>query len=124
MFNYSTENKIDLNVSVKYIGLSHPSISCSPSLVTISQCPEYLNKVLITHISESSISVTLLITLSVSPSPLSTACHSLIQPCCTEIKFYNITKNPSAISVFFKCTNSFLNNAWPHSIFSPFNKSY
>lgn len=63
MFNYSSENKIDLNVSVKYIGLPHPSISGSASLITIQQCPEYLNKVLITYISESSISVTLLITL-------------------------------------------------------------
>lgn len=68
MFNYSSENKIDLNVSVKYIGLPHLSVSGSPSLITIQQCPEYLNKVLITYISESSISVTLLITPSVSPS--------------------------------------------------------
>lgn len=70
MFNYSSENKIDLNVSVKYIGLPHLAISGSASLITIQQCPEYLNKGLITYISESSISATLLITLSVSPSPL------------------------------------------------------
>lgn len=70
MFNYSSENKIDLNVSVKHIGLPHLSISGSLSLITIQQCPEYLNKVRITYISESSISVTLLITLSVSLTPL------------------------------------------------------
>lgn len=72
MFNYSSENKIDLNVSVKYIGLPHLSISGSPSLIIIQQCPECLNKVLITYISEPSISVTLLIThISLSlPLPL------------------------------------------------------
>ena len=70
MFNYGSENKIDLNVSVKYIGLPHLSPSLAlPPLITIQQRPEYLNKVLITYISESSISVTLLITPSVSLSP-------------------------------------------------------
>ena len=68
MFNYRGGNKIDLNVSVKYIGLPRFAVSASPSLITVQQCPEYLNKVLITYISESSVSVTLLITLSVSPS--------------------------------------------------------
>lgn len=68
VFNYRGGNKIDLNVSVKYIGLPRFAVSGSPSLITVQQCPEYLNKVLITYISESSVSVTPLITLSVSPS--------------------------------------------------------
>lgn len=99
MFNYSSENKIDLNVSVKYIGLLHLSISGSPSLIIIQQCPEYLNKVRITYISEPSIYVTLLITLSVSPSPF---CQSLIQLGCIQIKLsslYIITKYPIAITL-------------------------
>lgn len=68
MFNYSGGNKIDLNVSVKYIGLPRLAVSGSPSLITVQQCPKYLNKMLITYISESSVSVMPLITLSVSPS--------------------------------------------------------
>lgn len=91
MFNYSSENKIDLNVSVGHIGLPYLSISGSSCLITIQQCPEYFNKVLTTYISEPSISVTLLITLSVSPS---TSCQSLIQPCCIKIKFTLSLKIP------------------------------
>lgn len=72
MFNYTREKKITLNVSVKHIGLPHLSTSGSASLISSQQCPEYLSEVLITYISESSISVTLLITLSVS---LSSSCQ-------------------------------------------------
>ena len=55
IFNYSYEIKIALNVSVKYSGLPRLSISGSALHITIQQCPKYLNKVLITYISESSI---------------------------------------------------------------------
>lgn len=111
MFNYSSENKIDLNVSVKYIGLPHLSFPGSASLIAIQQCPEYLNKVLITYISESSISVTLLITLSVSPS-LSFYLLSVPYPALLYWnQIYMITKNPTAITVLFKCTYTLLNHA-------------
>lgn len=80
MFNYSGENKIALNVSVKYIGLPRLAISGAPSLITIQQYPEYLNKVRITYISESSMSVTQLIILSVSPSSPSSFFYRLSVP--------------------------------------------
>lgn len=60
---------VEINGSVKYSGL----VGCA-SLTTFQQCPKYLNKVLITYISESSISVIQLITLSVSSS----CSHSLL----------------------------------------------
>lgn len=50
MLNYTREKKITLNVSVKYIGLPHLSASGSASLITIQQCPEYLNEMLLTYI--------------------------------------------------------------------------